>query len=857
VLIIALLCLRVASAFGGEVALSGTFVVCKRYGTQLGVFLTNARGRDIRRLNHLFGEDVCPRLSPDGERVLLNCRRDDVPGVWMMNRTGGEQKRICDGDQGCWSPDGHRIACRRQGRIVERWLDSEKETVLSPSGWTQCSWPVYSPDGKRLLFVAPTGGRDGIFVMTPGGNDREILVEGEILSAPRWRPGGEKIAYQDGSHIWIMAADGSGTYQLTTAGGIQRAPAWSPDGSTVAYSQGPDPKGPWQIHATSIDGRRTVAISKTNARSVLSSDWGAQKSGEEAAPWRAKPTFLRPEPGIRVWDTCCRLGAFPTDWSAFYREKAGWRSLPSTQACPKELRGGCVVENEKGCFFLSAGKAGAFLMCGNTAPGAIELVPIDSQGHEVKQVESIRVVRHDRSHVALESTSRSGGRPAVRIVWRMTTGPALIRVAPVEKAAKLGIRGRMRSIVVPDRSANDLVLDARDFRERSALLPHAAITVGLLESSPQMLVLIRPKQDQRTELHRGESTGSFAADVLLQDACVSVGLLDCERGWHVEHFREDARSGRRNFNWRMPFAATWRLTVQGDGKRYSTLFGEKESPYFDKKTVFFRRTKDFDADVQLGVIYLYDRAASTPLDTLTPVDLLRETLGVRLSREALDVEGLTGYGTASRWTTWADLPGTIRSLRYLFDRRLEVAQKVYVGHLCDDILPFVEGLDQRLDSYRAFTKEVETLCGELRRDASAPPRVVEDVMALTNALGRVGDRRRDLKEPKTVLPHCTKIKQLTAQDSPQNKEKLDQISKDLVRVVGPREEVLREYRKAATQLRDAAGTACLRHPELIDFTENIRALCQRALRNRLYAEAGWRGERYERPLFWLGPRPYQ
>ena len=51
--------------------LSGVFLVCKEYGTVRGTFLTNVRGRDITRLNYLFGEGVDPRLSPSDERVLF------------------------------------------------------------------------------------------------------------------------------------------------------------------------------------------------------------------------------------------------------------------------------------------------------------------------------------------------------------------------------------------------------------------------------------------------------------------------------------------------------------------------------------------------------------------------------------------------------------------------------------------------------------------------------------------------------------------------------------------------------------------------------------------------------------------
>jgi hypothetical protein len=61
----------------------------------------------------------------------------------------------------------------------------------------------------------------------------------------------------------------------------------------------------------------------------------------------------------------------------------------------------------------------------------------------------------------------------------------------------------------------------------------------------------------------------------------------------------------------------------------------------------------------------------------------------------------------------------------------------------------------------------------------------------------------------------------------------------------------------AVNLRDAAGSAVLSQPELIAAAEKVRALCQGVLRNRYYVEADWRGEDYDVPAFWLGPRPYE
>jgi len=301
--LVALLCGSMAPALGaaGEdvrsAGLPGAFVVCKEYGTVLGTFLTDVRGRDITRLNFLFGEDVNPRFSPADDRILYTSARGGTPGLWTMNRKGEGQRRICDGDQGDWFPDGRRIAFRRQGRIVARSLESGEETVVSPAGWKSCSSPACCPDGRKILLVASDGGKDVIFLVMPGESEPKRLVEGEMLGSPRWALGGERIAYQDGAHLWMMDADGGNRRQLTTSGGIQRRPAWSPDGTAVAFCQGPGPKGPWQMAVTLVDGTKRFPVPPGDARSVLCSDWGGAKPGEKPEP---KDMAVRPPPRASI-----------------------------------------------------------------------------------------------------------------------------------------------------------------------------------------------------------------------------------------------------------------------------------------------------------------------------------------------------------------------------------------------------------------------------------------------------------------------------------------------------------------------------------------------------------------------------
>ena len=307
----------------------------------------------------------------------------------------------------------------------------------------------------------------------------------------------------------------------------------------------------------------------------------------------------------------------------------------------------------------------------------------------------------------------------------------------------------------------------------------------------------------------------------------------------------------------MPFPATWRLTVQGKAKCQSALFCEQESDYYDKQAAFCRKTEEIGGDAVLGTVYLYDRTPATPLDTLTPVDLLREMLGLSESQAALDIPGLTDYRTDPGWTTWRDSGKTIQSLAYLFERGLEGEQKVYLGHLCDDLPPLVEGLDQRLDEYERLARDVDVFGKEWKPDGPDDAPLVATLGQAAKQLSALGEKRPGLKKREEVRPLCDRIKELAAQESRQNARAFERVRHDLTAIVGPREDLLRAYRRVAKELRDNAARACLTQAALVTPADRIRAICQRTLRNRHYVEGDWRGEGYEEPLDWLGPRPYE
>src|SRR5512140_3727710 len=143
-----------------------------------------------------------------------------------------------------WSPDGKRVLFEssRKGDedlwTVNADASSVRELTFSRGRDGDGAW---SPDGSKIAFESGRNGVSEIYVMNADGSGvQRLTVNDPVFDGdPSWSPDGSKIAFtssRSGSkQIWVMNADGSSPRQLTSAAGVNENPAWSPDGTQVAF----------------------------------------------------------------------------------------------------------------------------------------------------------------------------------------------------------------------------------------------------------------------------------------------------------------------------------------------------------------------------------------------------------------------------------------------------------------------------------------------------------------------------------------------------------------------------------------------------------------------------------------------
>jgi TolB protein len=243
-------------------------------------------------LTHNQRDDGHPAWSPDGRRIAFASNRTDNIEIFVMNADGSNvynlSRHLSDDSEPTWSPDGRQIAfiSRREGNseiyimdvaaiLVDPTCAALPDTFLvnpsqacaplvrrlTNSDENEAS-PVWSPDGRRIVFVQETDQDSEIYIMSvqcdlPEGcpSDRYNLSDDLARDRfPAWSPDGRRIAFSSQrSGVWdvyTMNADGSQIRRLTNGTGAFTFPSWSPDGQQIIFAGRQDGKwAMYMIHA--------------------------------------------------------------------------------------------------------------------------------------------------------------------------------------------------------------------------------------------------------------------------------------------------------------------------------------------------------------------------------------------------------------------------------------------------------------------------------------------------------------------------------------------------------------------------------------------------------------------------------
>jgi acylaminoacyl-peptidase len=196
-----------------------------------------------------------PEISPDGKSVVFERSWFDVmkdkkrANLWIVDSEGQGARPLTTGaanDGGAtWSPDGKRIAwiAAEDGKsqIFVRWMATGQSAAIthltqSPRGLS------FSPDGKWIAFTMRVPAPDAPLAQMPAPpKGAEWAPPARVVDRVIYRMDGGGYIDPGYTHVFVVAADGGAARQITEGRhNFMGTPAWTRDGRSVIVSSNLD-----------------------------------------------------------------------------------------------------------------------------------------------------------------------------------------------------------------------------------------------------------------------------------------------------------------------------------------------------------------------------------------------------------------------------------------------------------------------------------------------------------------------------------------------------------------------------------------------------------------------------------------
>jgi hypothetical protein len=613
----------------------------------------------------------------------------------------------------------------------------------------------------------------------------------------------------------------------------------------------------------------------------------------------------QPRAALAVWDTGqpCAETLAPDALT----HKDGWKPLPSGETADT-LRGDAVITNGRLLAVARKQGTGVEVYALGTGQPVFRTRLLLAPG---AGTERVAVTENSRGAVALEVASKVGaarfrlkkGAPFVEV--QAVTGTAPLRVECPSRFAVLPdffaddilFDGRKVPVDRVELPSENFVLHFTGKQD--------ALVMGVFENRAQDVRVTLAGASEARAITASE------IDFGKQGNKIWVAVLEGTGLWHTRDVAPADAKKVLALDWKMPFPAQWRVdftrrdgltdswdmllpdpegkgfikpswlapdgnrsaanrTATGeidrdaykpggpasdrlgpDRRRWTTVLGFVQYPcWSDREGKGFlqplaHKRLLFDGPV---LIYPLTRLAETPVEAYTPVDVVRNTLGVGPCQHLLDVEGQkqehVGRATCHVRTLLNEIYGGGR----------QRAERQAIEHYLGDALDFVTHIRNRVLAYAAFGKELRQYLAEQR---AAHPDLREPLDAL-EALAREIDERVEPRM-RAILQYpmlkAIAAKVVARQEEPTPPALAAQLNRDfiaqglldyagsdwgnrlkkeytdpLTTIGGQQDEMVGECRWVVKALRQKAGILLATEPRMAAIAAEIRTRTQKMLR---------------------------
>jgi serine/threonine-protein kinase len=192
-----------------------------------------------------------PRLSPDGSRLAVRVSEGAGSDIWIHDLNRGDRARLTSGagmnSWPVWTPDGRYIVFQAAGGMLWTRADGAGEPRPLTQSKTSQVPSSFTPDGTRLAFTEPTSSGGANIWTVPvesaslelrAGEPELFLKISTVFSFAAFSPDGRWLAYADAEsgryEVYLRAFPDNGSkVQISNDGGMM--PIWSRNGRELFY----------------------------------------------------------------------------------------------------------------------------------------------------------------------------------------------------------------------------------------------------------------------------------------------------------------------------------------------------------------------------------------------------------------------------------------------------------------------------------------------------------------------------------------------------------------------------------------------------------------------------------------------
>jgi len=218
--------------------------------------------------------DSGPNWTPDG-RLIFASDQDGQADLVLADRVGGNRTLFMHraGDEGdpMYSPDGKwlvfwgswdgnpEIYVREVGTEIDRRLTTNPAIDRAPA---------WSRDGRQIAFMSNRDNHNfDIYRMNADGSNVERLTTGRSNAFPEYSPDGSQLLLHVDRDVYLMSLSNLGLRRLTNDPNNGMHPTWAPDGLHIAYMSWRN--GHSEIFTARPDGSETqVVVTMPNGDAV-------------------------------------------------------------------------------------------------------------------------------------------------------------------------------------------------------------------------------------------------------------------------------------------------------------------------------------------------------------------------------------------------------------------------------------------------------------------------------------------------------------------------------------------------------------------------------------------------------------